>query len=58
MLMTNHINAMVFSVHLGSGTILGCSAMCVKWFALMVSCMVYGALGVALPLFRFSPSFP
>jgi hypothetical protein len=58
MLMSNQVDAMVFGVHLGSGAMLGCPAVCVEWFALPTSCMSCGALSVALPLFRFSPGFP
>jgi hypothetical protein len=58
MLMPDEVDTMVFGVHLGSGAMLGCPAVCVEWSALPVSCMSCGALGVALPLFRFSPGFP
>jgi hypothetical protein len=57
-LMTDQVEAVVFGVYLGSGAMLGCLAVRVEWFALSASCMSRGALGVALPLFRFSPGFP
>jgi hypothetical protein len=58
MFMSDHVDATIFGVHLGSGAMLGCPAVCVEWFALPASCMSCGALGVALPLFRFSSGFP
>jgi hypothetical protein len=58
MLMSDQVDVTVFGVHIGSGAMLGCPAVCVEWFALSASCMSYGVLGVDLPLFRFLPGFP